>query len=96
MILNITHMKTTLRIQNLKCGGCANTIITKLSELKGVHDVTVEQEDETVSFIYDEKDHLIDAAELLAKLGYPVEGYSNTLARKAKSYLSCAIGRFGN
>ena len=89
-------MKTTLRIQNLKCGGCANTIITKLEELEGVNDVTVEQDEDTVSFIYNDQDNLIEAAELLANLGYPIEGYSNTLARKAKSYLSCAIGRFGN
>ena len=89
-------MKTTLRINNLKCGGCANTIITKLEELKGVDDVTVEHDDDTVSFTYQDQDNLIEAAELLAKLGYPIEGYSNTLARKAKSYLSCAIGRFGN
>ncbi len=88
-------MKTTLRIHNLKCGGCAKTIITKLNELKGLEDVTVESKDETVSFIYKEQDDLIKAAELLAKLGYPIDGYSNTLARKAKSYLSCAIGRFG-
>ena len=89
-------MKTTLRIQNLKCGGCAHTIISKLNELKGISDISVEQEEDTVSFLYKDQDNLIEAAELLAKLGYPVDGYSNTLARKAKSYLSCAIGRFGN
>ncbi|MBT8268964.1 MAG: heavy-metal-associated domain-containing protein [Bacteroidia bacterium] len=89
-------MKTTFRISNLKCGGCANTIITRLGELKGISDVSVEHEKDTVTFVYKDQDDLIEAAELLAQLGYPIEGYSNTLARKAKSYLSCAIGRFGN
>ncbi|MBT8253072.1 MAG: heavy-metal-associated domain-containing protein [Flavobacteriaceae bacterium] len=89
-------MKTTLSIHNLKCDGCVNTIITRLNELDGISNVIVAKEDQTVSFKFKEQDDLINAAELLAKLGYPIDGYSNTLSRKAKSYLSCAIGRYGN
>jgi hypothetical protein len=33
------------------------------------------------------------ATDLLSKLGYPVEGEQNPLLRKAKSYVSCAVGR---
>ncbi|MEC8830756.1 MAG: cation transporter, partial [Bacteroidota bacterium] len=29
-------MKTTLQVQNLKCGGCAKTISNKLSEIKDI------------------------------------------------------------
>ena len=43
-------MTTTIKIQNLKCGGCANTIITKVSTLENVKEVTVNVEDSTVSF----------------------------------------------
>ena len=88
-------MKTTLRINNLKCGGCANTIVSRLSELDPISEVTVDNDEHTVTFEYTDMDSLVAAAELLANLGYPVDGYSNTLSRRAKSYLSCAIGRFG-
>ena len=88
-------MKTTLSIHNLKCGGCANNIISRLNELKSISHVSVDNDENTVTFEYTDMDSLISAAELLAKLGYPIDGYSNTLSRKAKSYLSCAIGRFG-
>ena len=37
-------MTTTLEIQNLKCGGCAHTIISKLNELEGIQNVSVDTE----------------------------------------------------
>ena len=43
-------MENTLSIQNLKCGGCANTIITQLSKLDGISEVTVDNETSEVSF----------------------------------------------
>jgi copper chaperone len=45
-------MKTTLLIQNLKCHGCANTITTKLSAIASLGEVTVNVEEDTVSFDY--------------------------------------------
>lgn len=86
-------MNTTLEIQNLKCGGCANTITTKLSELKGVQKVEVDNETNTVSFNYENKDTLFITKELLAKLGYPIVGERNAITTKAKSFVSCAVGR---
>ena len=87
-------MKTTLHIQNIKCGGCANTIMSQLRKLDNVNDISVNTDDHTVTLKYGDSDDLIAAAELLSKLGYPIDGYSNSLGKKAKSYLSCAIGRF--
>ncbi len=86
-------MNTTLEIQNLKCGGCANTIITKLSDIKGIQEVIVENDANTVSFNYENEDILIATQELLTKLGYPVVGEKNAITTKAKSFVSCAIGR---
>ena len=86
-------MNTTLEIQNLKCSGCANTIITKLSDLKGLNKVVVNNEANTVTFNYENEDTLLATKELLAKLGYPVVGEKNALATKAKSFVSCAVGR---
>ena len=86
-------MKTTLIIQNLKCGGCANTVITRLSELEDINDIEVSNEDNSVSFSYSNEENLNEAMSLLSKLGYPVVGEENTLGKKAKSFVSCAIGR---
>ena len=86
-------MKTTLIIQNLKCGGCANTVITRLSKLDNVSDVDVNNDDNSVTFNYSTDDDLEKAIHLLSDLGYPVDGEANTLTKKAKSFVSCAIGR---
>ena len=86
-------MTTTLEIQNLKCGGCAHTIITKLNDLEGIKNVNVDTETNTVSF-ENELDKSVEAAtKLLSKLGYPVNGNANSIGKKAKSFVSCAVGR---
>lgn len=89
-------MKITLEIQNLKCGGCANTITNKLSEIENISDVTINNEDYTVSFSYENDNTLVEAKQLLHKIGYPVVGEKNALATKAKSFVSCAIGRINS
>jgi copper chaperone CopZ len=86
-------MTTTLVIQNLKCGGCAHTIITKLSHIDGIDNVQVDNNSDTVSINYTDETKMNQAIDLLSKLGYPVEGEQNPLLRKAKSYVSCAVGR---
>ena len=43
-------MTITLEIQNLKCGGCSNTIITKLSDLENIKDANVNNNDNMLSF----------------------------------------------
>lgn len=89
-------MNITLEIQNLKCHGCSNTITTKLSHLEGISDVIVNNDTESVSFTYENETCLIDAKTLLNTLGYPVVGEKNALTTKAKSFVSCAIGRINS
>ncbi|MEZ4797412.1 MAG: heavy-metal-associated domain-containing protein [Flavobacteriaceae bacterium] len=86
-------MNTTLTVQNLKCGGCANTITAKLSDVNGIDSVKVNNDTDSVSFNYTDEGILIKAIDLLSKLGYPVEGEQNPILKKAKSYVSCAVGR---
>ena len=86
-------MKTTLHIQNLKCGGCANTIKNKLSHLDGVENIKIDTTTDSVAFSHENADTLNRAKDLLSKLGYPVIGDKNALTTKVKSYLSCAMGR---
>ena len=38
-------MNTTINIQNLKCGGCANTITKNLAQLEAITEVTVNVEE---------------------------------------------------
>lgn len=89
-------MTTTLEIQNLKCGGCANTITTRLSALENIENVLVNNDKDTVTFNYKEDDNLSEAINLLSKLGYPIVGENNPLTKKAKSFVSCAVGRMNN
>jgi copper chaperone CopZ len=86
-------MKTeNIYIENLKCSGCMRTIIGSLSKIDGVKEVKIDQEHELVSI---DSDDATDRSVLVSKLfdlGYPEMGH-NSFGRKAKSFVSCAIGR---
>jgi copper chaperone CopZ len=86
-------MNTKVFIQNLKCGGCAKTITNKLSSLKDISEIKVNVEESSVSFTYENSIDLEVVIETLKENGYPVEGDSNSIGTKAKSYVSCAIGK---
>ena len=86
-------MTTTIKIQNLKCGGCANTIITKISSLDNVKEVTVNVEDSTVTFNTLSEKEIEIVKNKLTTLGYPADGENNSVISKAKSYVSCATGK---
>ncbi|MFY7741229.1 MAG: heavy-metal-associated domain-containing protein [Flavobacterium sp.] len=86
-------MKAILRIQNVKCNGCATTIINKITKLDDVSSVFVSVEDNTISFNYTKVDQIDQVKSTLKKLGYPEEGEENSIGQKAKSFVSCAIGK---
>ncbi len=85
-------MKTAIQIENLKCGGCASTIKKGLLTLNGVTEVDVDVENSLVTITSD-KDNLEVIKTRLSKLGYPKVGDKNTIVHKAKSFVSCAVGR---
>ena len=86
-------MKTTVEVQNLKCNGCASTINNKLSTIENIDTISVDVENSSVSFEYDTENTLETVKKELHKLGYPLVGEDNKLQTKAKSYVSCAIGK---
>lgn len=86
-------METTIQIQNLKCGGCANTITKNIAFLEGITNVSVHVEESTVAFSYETEAKLAEVKEKLKSLGYPEDGAANSIGSKAKSYVSCAIGK---
>lgn len=89
-------MKTQVfEVENIKCGGCMNTIRRGLEQLPGVVAARPDNVDGTVSVDFDEQSAAPAAiAQKLADMGYPLAG-ENSLGKKAKSYVSCMIGRMG-
>lgn len=86
-------MKTTLNIQNLKCGGCANTIIKNISAIDAINNISVNVAESLVSFEYESVEKLAEVKEKLKSLGYPEDGEANSFGSKAKSYVSCVVGK---
>jgi copper chaperone len=91
-------MSYQISVENIKCGGCANTINTKLNALETVNSCTVDIENGVISIDGDEL-HRPAIAEVLLKLGYPESGTAEGLKAakaKAKSFVSCAVGRMSS
>jgi copper chaperone len=88
-------MPFSIQVDNIKCGGCANSINSGLEPDARVRSVTVRVVERLVEVDGDDALGPILAAEL-AQIGYPevdsVEGATRVTA-KAKSFVSCAIGR---
>lgn len=86
-------MKTTIKIQNLKCNGCATTITNKMEQIEDVSNVEVDILESLVTFEHLKEETLEIVRENLRTIGYPEEGDTNGLVTQAKSYVSCAIGK---
>lgn len=85
-------MTTEIRIENLKCGGCAATIKKGILSLGAIEKVNIDVEKSIVSV--SSQNHNLEEIKLkLSKLGYPEVGDKNTMIHKAKSFVSCAVGR---
>lgn len=86
-------MKASIIVQNLKCGGCVNTITTKLSVIDNISDLTVDKDESKVSFNYESESDFEAVKNKLRALGYPSVDEDNTMITKAKSVVSCATGK---
>ena len=86
-------MDTAIVVQNLRCGGCANTINTKLSEIETISQLKVDIESSTISFEFKNSGDISLVKDKLKSLGYPSVGDKNSLAVKAMSIISCATGK---
>lgn len=88
-------MKTeNIAIDNLKCGGCANTIKKSLLKMNGMESVEVNTDSSEVGVSFGDSLTKTEILKKLASLGYPEKGTTNTY-QKVKSYVSCAVGRVG-
>ncbi|MCG2431084.1 heavy-metal-associated domain-containing protein [Aequorivita xiaoshiensis] len=89
-------MKNSITVQNLKCGGCANTITKNLSNFESIREVQVDVESSTVSFESADTEEISRVKEKLKSLGYPSLEDDNSLTSKAKSFVSCATGKMSS
>lgn len=89
-------MKTEkLLLANIKCSGCATTIKNELLKIKGVENVTVDIENDSIDLCYNDPDREL-IIHKLHSLGYPEATEKNGLLLQLKSYSSCMIGKINN
>jgi copper chaperone len=88
-------MTYRINVENIKCGGCASTIRSKLEAMDSVNKIDVDIAEGIVSVDAAEDTREAVTAKLL-KLGYPESGTAEGIAAakaRAKSFVSCAVGR---
>ena len=79
-------------VKNIRCGGCANTISKKIKDAFSLEDVNINIEEGIINI--DVKQEQEDEVyKTLLSLGYPKNEDENTFGVKAKSFVSCAIGK---
>lgn len=88
-------MKYEIAVENIKCGGCANSIRSKLLSNASVSEVEVNKEEGVVTIEGPDQLDGDALAQQLASMGYPAVG-TGTGFQKAKSYVSCMIGRMSD
>lgn len=97
------EMSIVIAVENIKCGGCANSIKQKLNALPGVTETTVDLEAGSVAVNLEtdiDQVRVIRAVEdKLLAMGYPKVGSIEGLkaaGAKAKSFVSCAVGKMSD
>jgi len=91
-------MAYDISVENIKCGGCANTITTRLNALDVIDSCEVDVDRGIISINGDESSRE-EVSQLLLKLGYPESGTAEGLkaaTAKAKSFVSCAVGKMSS
>ncbi len=91
-------MITVFEVANIRCGGCANTITKALND-NGFEEVNVDLscEPRKVTVEIADEAQLAQVQAILRSLGYPLttdeRGFSEDTILKAKSFVSCALGK---
>ena len=91
-------MTAVFEVANVRCGGCANTI-TKALKDAGFTEVSVDLscEPRKVTLNVEDEAHSAQAKAILRSLGYPLSneerGFGEETVLKAKSFVSCAVGK---
>ncbi len=83
-------MEQQYTVENIKCSGCSNSIRTDLLKIPKVEGVSVDIDTGCITITGNPDREVI--LKKLNEMGYPELG-NNTIVKKAKSYVSCAIGK---
>jgi len=89
-------MEIRIEVENIRCGGCANSIRKKLIQDTQIESVAVDIEQQTVIIQTEAENIRAKSIQKLVNLGYPEKGSVaglDALKGKAKSVVSCAIGK---
>lgn len=90
-------MQKSFKALNIKCGGCANTIKEALNAEFGEVDIDLTQEPRVVILEIKDEETELSFRKKMRSLGYPMEdenlGSFTKGGLKAKSFISCAIGK---
>jgi len=92
-------MLETVEVNNIQCSGCARTI-TKALEKEGFTSIEIDLSCEPRKVTVELQDEASSAQfrTVLRKLGYPLcdeeISFSKSATCKAKSFVSCAVGKF--
>ncbi len=89
-------MKQIFQVQNIKCGGCAKTVKTKLKDDFGTVEINLEKTPREITLDIQDKD-IDKLKQKMKSLGYPFCSETldtiDTFSTKVKSFVSCAIGK---
>jgi copper chaperone len=89
-------MEQTFEVFNVKCSGCASTLKTKLYKEFGEITVNLNVLPRKITVDIEDKD-IDKLAKALKSLGYPLAAeemsFMDSTSTKAKSFVSCAIGK---
>lgn len=89
-------MEQTFELFNVKCGGCASTLETKLFKEFGEIEVNLDVLPRRITLEIEDED-VVKLSKALRSLGYPFASeemsFMDSTSAKAKSFLSCGIGK---
>jgi len=93
-------VKKSYEVYNIKCGGCAGTVKSKLRDKFPDIEVSLESDPRVVSATIHTEEEEVYLLQTLKSLGYPsihedVGGLEGALL-KGKSFVSCAIGKMSS
>lgn len=66
-------MKKSYKLQNIKCGGCVNSVEKALSNIRDLENVQVDLDSKTLHFDYIREESLEEIKSKLAQIGFPIE-----------------------
>jgi len=92
-------MQQSFEVLNVKCGSCASTLKSKLAKDFGEIEVNLEVLPRKITLDMENRD-LDKLAKALRELGYPLASeemsFMDCTSAKAKSFVSCAVGKMNS